>query len=155
MSTCLYPTFRRTGAAVLASLFMLTPSLSQAIDNPDGTRWLAPFEQQCQDFETRLQTQATDDPAILAAYADHERYLDGELNRAYQHLLTRLKGKARQQFIAAQRQWLIFRKAEQAFILQHWTPERFGQSARLTRAASRVLVLKHRAHELVAHVDSQ
>jgi len=151
----LYPTARWIGTAILASVILLFPGLGQAIDNPDGTRWLAPFEQQCQAFETRLQTQASDDSAMLAAYADYERYLDGELNRAYQRLLPALKGKARQQFIAAQRQWLGFRKTEQNFIDQHWTPDRFGQSARLTRAASRVLVLKHRTHELVAHVDAQ
>lgn len=145
---------RRMWVCALISTLLLTPGLSQAIDNPDGTRWLAPFEQQCQAFETRLQDQATD-AAILAVYADYERYLDGELNRAYQRLLPTLKGKARQQFIAAQRQWLGFRKTEQNFIDQHWTPDRFGQSARLTRAASRVLVLKHRTHELVAYVDGQ
>ena len=146
---------RRMWAPALTSSLLLICSLSHAIDNPDGARWLAPFEQQCQAFETRLQTLASDDSAMLAAYADYERYLDGELNRAYQRLLPALKGKARQQFIAAQRQWLGFRKTEQNFIDHHWTPDRFGQSARLTRAASRVLVLKHRTHELVAYVDGQ
>lgn len=151
----LHPTARWIGTAILGSVILLFPRLGQAIDNPDGARWLAPFEQQCQAFETRVQTQASDDSATLAAYADYERYLDSELNRAYQRLLLALKGKARQQFIAAQRQWLGFRKTEQNFIDQHWTPDRFGQSARLTRAASRVLVLKHRTHELVAYVDAQ
>jgi uncharacterized protein YecT (DUF1311 family) len=152
---CFHPIVRWTRASALASLLLLTPCVILAIDNPDGTRWLAPFEQQCQAFEIRLQTHATDNAAMLATYADYERYLDGEINRAYQHLLPRLKGKARQQFSAAQRQWLSFRKTEQAFILQHWTPDRFGQSARLTQAASRVLVLKHRANELVVYVDGQ
>ncbi len=141
-------------ASLLLALLCLLATARQAwaVDNPDLPDPVAAFDARDQAVQQRLaQANATQ---TAAAWAEQARFLDAELNAAYQGLLARLSGTARQRLVQGQRQWLKFRDAETQFIAQQWTPQEFGSSSALTRAQLRASLVRQRVQSLLAYARS-
>lgn len=126
---------------------------ASAIDNPDAPDAVAEFERRAKPLEERWATEAGG-PGQAAAAQAYARFLDDELNRAYQSLLALLPGEARRALIRSQRQWLSFRDAERGFIDRHFTPQAFGSSASLSRADFHHQLVRQRVLTLLAHLKN-
>lgn len=134
----------------LAFALALAATGAGAIDNPDAPDRIATFEARVQPYEQRLGETDGGSRATQEGVA-YARFLDTELNRAYQFLLTHLDARARAELIASQRIWLRFRDAEFAFIDQQWTAERNGSSAALSVADYRTALVKNRVYQLLQY----
>ena len=111
----------------------LTAPLVHAHDNTKAPNYVAEFERRAQPFEKRLydQSRVSGTAQAGAAYA---KFLDRELNQAYQLLLKKIVDpKAREQLKKSQRAWLVYYKAETDFITTNWIPDNFGTSYALSR----------------------
>lgn len=142
------------GMALLAVTALggaLTPA--RAIDNPDAPDRTAAFERRAQPLEERLgaAANATELTQASSAYA---RFLDAELNQAYQELLSQVPAGARAALVQSQRAWLRYRDAEAAFIDRHWTREAFGSSSALSRADYRSTLVRQRVLTLLSYLRS-
>jgi uncharacterized protein YecT (DUF1311 family) len=124
-----------------------------AIDNPDQPNRSAEFLNRALPFEERIAEESSAADLATASRA-YDRFLDAELNQAYQQLLTHVNGEARRALIAAQRQWLHFRDAENSFIDRNWTQDNFGSSSRLSRADYRSTLVKQRVLNLLAYLQN-
>jgi uncharacterized protein YecT (DUF1311 family) len=135
----------------LTLLLSITPA--RALDNPDGPNRSSEFLTRAKPFEERIAEESSAADLATASRA-YDRFLDAELNQAYQQLLTHVNGEARRALIASQRQWLHFRVAENSFIDRNWTPDNFGSSSRLSRADYRSTLVKQRVLNLLAYLQN-
>jgi uncharacterized protein YecT (DUF1311 family) len=124
-----------------------------AIDNPDGPNRVAEFLTRAEPFEQRLAEESSA-AALASAAREYERFLDVELNQAYQQLLVHVGGKSRHALVASQRQWLLFRDAENSFINRNWTQEAFGSSSKLSRADYHAALVRQRIVILLAYLQN-
>jgi uncharacterized protein YecT (DUF1311 family) len=133
----------------------LTPGAGPtwAIDNPDAPDWTAAFTTRAQPLEARWSAEAGGPGGAAAAQA-YARFLDAELNQAYQALLQQLPGEARRALVQSQRQWLAFRAAETRFIHGNFTPQNFGSSSALSRADYGTSLVKQRVLTLLAYLQN-
>jgi uncharacterized protein YecT (DUF1311 family) len=130
----------------------LAAPLAHAIDNPDAPDYLAEFEQRAQPFEYHFsgQTRTSDINQTGAAYA---KFLDKELNRAYQRLMSKLNNpKVREQLRKSQRAWRAYYQAETDFIWINWVPANFGDSYALSRQDYRNSLVKKRVEVLLNYL---
>lgn len=141
----------RQAAFLWLALGVLASTPAWALDDPDAPERVAEFAQRAQSFEDALGEKAGSG-AETAALADYERFLEAELNQAYAMLSGKLNATPRRALLKSQRAWLRFRDAEFAFIGDHWTPARFGTSARLSRGLYRSTVTKDRILSLLNYL---
>jgi uncharacterized protein YecT (DUF1311 family) len=124
----------------------------QAIDNPDAPDLLGEFRSQSVLHEQRVAEAAGGNAS--AALGAQAAFLDAELNRAYQALMTRLPEPQRKALRESQRAWLNHRDAEAAFTAQLWTREDFGSSAVLSRGLHQARLLRDRVEMLLGVLQS-
>ncbi len=124
-----------------------------AIDNPDAPDWTAEFNARAKPLEERWAAEAGG-PGAAAAGLAYARFLDAELNQAYQALLQQLQGEPRRALVQSQRQWLAFREAEHRFIAGNFTPQAFGTSSALSRADYRASLVRQRVLTLLAYLQN-
>ena len=124
-----------------------------AIDNPDAPDWTAEFNARAKPLEERWSAEAGS-PGEAAAAQAYARFLDAELNQAYQALLRQLQGEPRRALLQSQRQWLAFRDAEHRFINGNFTPQAFGSSSSLSRADYRASLVRQRVLTLLAYLQN-
>jgi len=136
---------------LLAGLALTASAL--AIDNPDTPDIVAQFEARAQPFEARIGEAASVRETALANGA-YQRFLDGELNQAYQALAGKLGPTERAALARSERSWLSYRDREFAFIDQNWTPEHFGLSAALSRGDYRSALVKQRTVTLLQYLEN-
>ena len=136
-------------AAILLIAAHATPALS--IDNPDAPDLRSVFVARAQGFEQRLADEGNDIARNKLA-AEYTEFLGREINTAYGLLVKRLDGPSRAALLSSQRQWEIYRSAEQRFIAKSWTRENFGSSAAISRADYRNAVLRQRAETLLDYL---
>jgi uncharacterized protein YecT (DUF1311 family) len=138
----------------LARAVVFLPFVSAwAIDNPDQSNRSTDFLTRAMPFEQRLADESASAGLVAAAKA-YDQFLDTELNQAYQKLLTHVDGDARRALITSQRQWLLFRDAENSFINRNWTQEAFGSSSKLSRADYHAALVKQRIMTLLAYLQN-
>jgi uncharacterized protein YecT (DUF1311 family) len=128
---------------VLIAAALLAAGAARAIDNPDAPDRTAEFLAREHPYEERVSEQAGA-AAQGSAAADYAKFLDAELNRAYEQLNQQLDDDARRGLLQSQRQWLKFRDAEYRFIGRNWTRQNFGSSSSLSRDAYRAALVKQR-----------
>jgi len=146
---------RRTPAIVLfALLFVSQAPLSLAIDNPDVPDFVAEFEARSSRFEARLREQAGGTRETILAYAEYEKFLDQELNRAYTALAKRVAAETRPKLAQSQRRWMEYRDAEFLFIAANWTVETFGTSSAISRGGYRTKIIKDRTVTLLHYLKT-
>lgn len=137
-------------AAGATALWLATGRAAWAIDNPEAPDWTAAFQARAQPLEERWTAEAGG-PGEAAAALAYARFLDAELNQAYQALLDLLQAEPRRALVRSQRQWLAYRDAEQRFIHNAFTPQTFGSSSALSRADYRHTLVKQRVLTLLAY----
>ena len=125
-----------------------------AVDNPDAPDYVASFNQRSEKFETAIHQHAKTTQDTLMAYADYERFLDGELNKAYNALLAKLAASQQAGIRESQRNWIKYRDSEFGFIAGNWTAKNFGSSAVLSCGAYRTTVLRERAALLLHYLKN-
>lgn len=139
-----------------AAVLILMPSLyvsAYAIDNPDAPDYVAEFSEQADALESDM-LDAADRTERAKASGTYNDFLDAQLNGAYRRLIKRLPAEQREQLQTSQRQWLVFRDAELAFIEGNWVPERFGSSYSLSRSQYRAGVVRARIEQLLWYLKN-
>ena len=146
---------RRTPAIVLFALwFVSLHPLCFAIDNPDVPDFVAEFEARSSRFEASLREQAGGTRETILAYAEYEKFLDQELNRAYTALTRRVAAEVRPKLVQSQRRWMQYRDAEFLFIAANWTVEMFGSSSAISRGGYRTTIIKDRTVTLLQYLKT-
>ena len=129
---------------VFATL-LWTAGTVRAIDNPDAPDFAGSFEARAQPYEERLSdVGGSGSSTICAAARAYARFLDVEMDKAYEQLLGKLDAKSRRALVRSQRQWRRYLDAETRFINQNWTPRSFGSSSILSRADYSTRLAKQR-----------
>ena len=147
--------YRRTPALLLFALwFMSQVPLCFAIDNPDAPDLVAEFQARCSKFESKLREQTGSTREIIVAYAEYEKFLDQELNRAYTALVSRVAAESRPKLVQSQRRWMQYRDAEFLFIAANWTVETFGSSSAISRGGYRTTIIKDRTVTLLHYLKT-
>ncbi|MDE2371757.1 MAG: DUF1311 domain-containing protein [Burkholderiales bacterium] len=145
------PDLSRRALLCLLSAALAAPQLACALDDPDAPDRVAAFVARARDHEQAV-INAEHDAEGLAAAAAYAKFLDRELNTAYQQLLARVPADARRELIRSQRRWLEFRDAEVQFIDANWTPAQFGSSSALSRSGYRNSLVKQRVLTLLDYM---
>lgn len=145
---------RRAGRLPAFVLLVLASGCALALDNPDAPDRVAAFEAREAPYREAIHVEADTTAAYRAAYDRYERFLDGELNRAYQALRRELDDGARQQLRAAQRAWIDYRDAAFAFIEGNWRREDFGSSAVISRGGYRTRIIRDRVLTLLHYLQN-
>lgn len=126
---------------------------SHAIDNPDAPDFALQFEQRAQSHEDKIDRQ-TNNADIASATGEYAKFLDAELNQAYQQLQKKLNPQARQKLKISQRAWLKFNQAETDFIASNWTNDNFGSSSAISRAQYQSAMVKSRVTALLDYLKN-
>ncbi len=119
-----------------------------AIDNPDAPDLVAAFRARLAPFEQRVSEAAGGD--VNTALTQQARFLDNELNTAYQTLLRRLAAPQRQLLAQSQRPWLPHRDAGFKLAARLWTRELSGSSANLGRGLYQAALVRQRIEQLLS-----
>ena len=139
---------------LLVYMALATP-LAYAIVNPDAPDYVAEFERRAQPFEKQMDDHAGGGVYdISQAGTAYAKFLDKELNQAYQLLLKKITDpQTREALRRSQRAWLAFYKAETDFIAINWVPDKFGTSCELSRQAYSTSLTKKRIKVLLSYVS--
>lgn len=143
---------RGLGVLILVGALQGLPAL--AVDNPDGPDPVAAFGGRAKVMEQKIYDPANTDQQTLAAFAQYEQFLEKELNQAYSSLIKHLPDTRKQDLIRAQKSWLVFRDGELHFIANNWTPQDFGSSSTLSKAAYRCALTRSRVDNLLNYLRS-
>ena len=125
-----------------------------ALDDPDAPDYVAEFNARAVPYEQAISERAGSPGQLGALFADYEKFLDAELNKAYRALAKHLDGSRRQALLEAQKRWLAFRDAEFRFIADNWTVEQFGTSSTLSRGSYRTSLVKDRTVALLHYLKN-
>ena len=119
------------------------------LDNPDAVNLMHEFESSSHPYLESIEKTELTETDMLRAYAIYQAFLEQELNHHYQRLLAQVDQPSGKTLRESQHRWRQWREVELRFITSNWTPANFGSSSRITRAASRTLLLRHRIIELI------
>ena len=128
---------------------LLCSTTAWTLDNPDAANLMQEFESGSYPYLESIEKTEITETGMLRAYATYQAFLEQELNHHYQRLLAQVDQPSRQVLRESQNRWQQWREVELRFITSNWTPANFGSSSRITRAASRTLLLRHRIIELI------
>ena len=129
-------------------LALVFGTLAAAINNPES-RVVARFEERSKPYLKSINSASESNGGIARAYYKYEKFLDLELNQAFNALLTKLGDDAKRDLVASQKKWLTHRGAEFIFIDNNWVLENFGSSYNISRVAYRSDIVKNRVTELL------
>ena len=135
---------------VIITISLLT-SAARAIDNPDAPNFIGQFEAREKVLLKALNRPDRGSREQLLAYDNYQKFLDEELNKAYQLIKSKLPTDRQQELTASQRNWLAFRDAEFEFINNNWNRQNFGSSAGISRGDYRSTVIRNRVMQLLQY----
>ena len=131
--------------AIVCLLFTSNPRECLAIDNPDAPDLVSEFEKRAHSFEDKISLNAGGASSQLAfLFNEYEKFLDVELNLAYNSYMKKLKEDEREKMKQAQRAWLVYKEKDFEFIEKSWNKVKHGSSFQLSKGNFRVTVLKNR-----------
>jgi uncharacterized protein YecT (DUF1311 family) len=139
---------------LLAGALIASGAPCFAIDNPDAPDYIREFEARSGKFDEKLREQGRNTRDTTEAYAEYERFLEHELNRAYAALVKSVAAEPRKRLVQSQRRWIQYRDAEFSFIGENWTVERFGTSSAISRGAYRATIIKDRTVTLLHYLKN-
>ncbi|VAW71440.1 hypothetical protein MNBD_GAMMA10-3231, partial [hydrothermal vent metagenome] len=119
------------------------------IDNPDSPDLVAQFKERAKVHEKIINNPDLPNVALISVYADYQRFLDEELNKAYRGLRAELAEPQKQALKISQQNWLKFRDAEFKFINDNWVRENFGSSVYLSRGMYKSTIIENRVLHLL------
>ena len=144
-----FPSIRKKIIRSGLACSLLCGTTAWTLDNPDAADLMYQFESGSAQYLESIEKTEHTETGMLCAYATYQAFLEQELDHHYQRLLTQVDLPSRQALRESQHRWRQWRKYELRFIDSNWTPANFGSSSRITRAASRTLLLRHRIIELI------
>lgn len=136
----------------LQSLLLITISLLNpacAIDNPDAPDLIGELEQREKVYLESINNPSNSTRGYLIVYDDYQKFLDAELNKAYQLIKSKLPEPRQAELKKSQRQWIKYRDAEFELIKNNWTKQNFGSSAAISRGDYRCTLIKGRVLQLL------
>ena len=139
---------------VFIVIVMLLFGTAHAIDNPDAPDLIGELQAKESTYLEAINKPENTVRDYLIAYDDYETFLDNELNRAYQRVMSRLATPQQEELTKAQRDWIKFRDAEFVFINNNWTRENFGSSFALSRGALRCSIIRDRVMQLLMYAKN-
>jgi len=126
----------------------------KAIDNPDAPDYLGGFLDRAQSHELDLQQIPHTTQGYIEAYADYERFLNEELDVAFNRLMTQLNDEVQFALRNSQQQWLSYRDKEFDFIAMNWTRNNFGSASVISRGDYRATIIKSRIELLLRYLQN-
>jgi hypothetical protein len=141
-------------SSLLAFVFIatiITPFTSRALDDPNSL-YVKAFLSRAQPYEGKIDR--LDGSRLRGSYADYERFLNDELNKAYVALFKKLGGVAKNQLKETQKNWSIFRDSEFQFISDNWTKQEFGSSYSRSVGDYRTTIIKNRTLSLLYYLEN-
>lgn len=135
-------------------VFGVLTHLVYAIDNPDAPDLIGEFETREQDFLKKINNPNNGTRDYLIAYDDYLKFLDDELNKAYQLIKSKLPEARQGELKNAQRNWIKFRDAEFELINNNWTRQNFGSSSGISRGSYRSTIVKNRVLQLLHYAKN-
>ena len=122
-----------------------------AIDNPDAPDYMGELEQREQVFLKSINNPSNSSRDYLIAYDDYQKFLDKELNQAYQLVKSKLPKSSQEELKTSQLLWIKYRDAEFVLIKNNWTKQNFGSSAGISRGSYRCKIIKDRVLQLLSY----
>ncbi len=140
------------GLLLISLSILMYPAF--AIDNPDAPDFIRKFEDQEEVYLKLINTPHNSSKDYLIAYDDYLKFLDDELNKAYQLIKLKLSIERQQELKKSQRIWVKFRNAEFELIKNNWNRQNFGSSASLSRGSYKSTIIKNRVLQLLHYVKN-
>lgn len=141
-------------AGILFIAIMLSIHPAAAIDNPDGPDYLKAFGDRAQRYETEIAQSADNSIKTQQIGGTYQAFLDAELNKAYQLVLSNLDDARKAQLRTSQKAWLQYRDSEFNFIEKNWTMDSFGSSAPLSKNMYRAAIVRNRVEVLLMYLKN-
>ncbi|PSJ18103.1 hypothetical protein C7H79_04405 [Nitrosomonas supralitoralis] len=139
---------------VLIVVFLCYSLFTHAIDNPDAPDYVSDFLKHAEVYEREIQQTTHTTQSYLTAYAAYEKFLDKELNTAYNQLMVHLNEDVQLVLRNSQLKWLSYRDKEFDFIARNWTAQKFGSSAVISRGGYRTKLIKDRTMILLQYLQN-
>jgi hypothetical protein len=140
--------------SLFLTCFSLSVSSVFAIDNPDSPDLIGEFETREQAFLKKINNPHNSPRDYLIVYDSYQYFLNGELNKAYHLIKSKLSIEQQQELLHSQRNWIKFRNAEFKFIKNNWTRQNFGRSSGISRGSYRCTVIKNRVLQLLYYAKN-
>jgi uncharacterized protein YecT (DUF1311 family) len=138
---------------ILMSALLLQSAPALALDNPDAPDFVADFLARATPYEEEIDKDSGGAKAA-ADYASYEKFLDQELNKAYDDLTKKLNDTKKQELLKSQKNWIAYRDSEFQFIAHNWTEETSGSSYTLSTGDYRAEIVKNRTIILLNYLKS-
>ena len=151
MKNLLIRKIRDTSLILFLIFYIATAS---GLDNPDAPDYVNEFLSQINKYEEKLAQGSYGTQDYIHAYAEYEKFLDEELNRAYSLLVRSLGGDSREALKKSQRKWLSYRDAEFEFIALNWNRQAFGSSSVISKGNYRTTIIKNRVISLFYYLKN-
>lgn len=133
--------------------FICAPSLQLfAIDNPEAPDYVKLFNAKAAPYKKSIDNPKNVRKDYVAAYGKYQRFLDEELNSAYNQLKSKLPKTEQLELKKTQKKWLEFRDSEFDFIYVNWNRANFGTSADMSRGAYRCKIIESRVIQLLHYL---
>lgn len=145
---------RQLVVTVCSTVALLAGTPVVAIDNPDAPDNLGVFKVQVRQYEDDLSVAAGNNRKLLEVGGQYRKFLDVELNKAYQSILSKVDDKNKAGLEASQKAWIQYRDAEFAFIAANWTPDEFGSSALLSKNQYATKITRDRIEVLLNYLKN-
>ena len=142
--------------SLISSTIMLTLccNLAFALDNPDAPDYVRDFQEKAKKYEQAVSDNSDNNRQLSLAIANYQQFLDEEMNQAYRSVLGKLDGKQKLKLEASQKAWIQYRDTEADFIIETWTPAKFGSSSLLSKSAYRAAIVRGRIEQLLDYLKN-
>ena len=135
-------------------ILSLVVSSACAIDNPDAPAFIKALQENEKPYLLAINNPGNGSRDYLIAYNKYEKFLDGEMNKAYQLVISKLPEQQQKELKEAQRNWLKFRDAEFELISNNWTRDNFGSSSGISRGDYRCTIVRNRVVQLFNYASN-
>ena len=142
------------GCGAFLIILSLVVSSACALDSPDAPAFLNILKKNEEPYLAAINNPDNGTRDYLVAYNKYEQFLDGELNKAYQLVISKLPEQQQKELKEAQRNWIKFRDAEFEFIKDNWTRDNFGSSAGMSRGGYRCSIVRNRVVQLLNYASN-
>lgn len=146
--------FSSYGYGVFFLILSLVVTSACAIDNPDAPAFLQTLQKNEAAYLAAINNPDNGSRDYLIAYNKYEKFLDGELNNAYQLVMSKLPEQQKKELKEAQRNWIKFRDAEFELIRNNWTRDNFGSSSGISRGGYRCAIVRNRVVQLLNYASN-
>lgn len=146
--------FSAYGYGAFLIILSLVVNSACAIDNPDAPAFLQTLQKNEEPYLADIHNPENGTRDYLVAYNKYEKFLDGELNKAYHLVMSKLPEPQQKELKEAQQNWIKFRDAEFKLIRDNWTRDNFGSSSGISRGDYRCSIVRARVVQLLNYASN-